>query len=80
MTFCVLMAVVQNRFGIYPLVEGPLGHINPKTILNKALRRCHKASWQWHTDLRRCHKALRQLAQRFSAMLIAAKAQNTLPK
>ena len=26
-----LMAVVQNRFGIYPLVEGPARHVHPKT-------------------------------------------------
>ena len=26
-----LVAVVQNRFGIYPLVEGPARHVHPKT-------------------------------------------------
>ena len=28
---CALMAVVQNRFGIYPLIEGPARHVHPKT-------------------------------------------------
>ena len=31
MHFCVLMAVVQNRFGMNPLVEGPGRHVHPKT-------------------------------------------------
>ena len=29
--FCALIAVVQNRFGIYPLVEGPGRPVYPKT-------------------------------------------------
>ena len=29
--FWALRAVVQNRFGIYPLVEGPARHVHPKT-------------------------------------------------
>ena len=31
MPFCALMAVIQNRFGIYPLVEGPGRQVHPKT-------------------------------------------------
>ena len=31
MPICALMAVVQNRFGIHPLVEGPARHVHPKT-------------------------------------------------
>ena len=31
MPLCALRAVVQNRFGIYPLVEGPGRQVHPKT-------------------------------------------------
>ena len=31
MPFCAHKAVVQKRFGIYPLVEGPGRHVHPKT-------------------------------------------------
>ena len=61
-----LMAVVQNRFGIYPLVEGPARHVHPKTTTF-----CLVLGFTPSGRPSRAHQSQNDLEQLYSGTLVA---------
>ena len=61
-----LMAVVQNRFGIYPLVEGPARHVHPKTTTF-----CLVLGFTPSGRPSRAHQSQNDLGQLYSATSVA---------
>ena len=66
MPFCALMAVVQNRFGIYPLVEGPGRHVHPKTTTF-----CLVLGFTPSREACRAHQSQNDLEQLYSGPFVA---------
>ena len=64
MPFCALMAVVPNRFGIYPLVEGRRRQVHPKTTTF-----CLVLGFTPSGRPSRAHQSQNDLEQRFSTAL-----------
>ena len=61
-----LMAVVQNRFGIYPLVEGPARHVHPKTTTF-----CPVLGFTPSGRPSRAHQSQNDLGQLYSGLSVA---------
>ena len=61
-----LLAVVQNRFGIYPLVEGLGRHVHPKTTTF-----CPVLGFTPSRQPSRAHQSQNDLEQLYSAPFVA---------
>ena len=61
-----LMAVVQNRFEIYPLVEGPAGQVHPKTTTF-----CPVLGFTPSIQPSRAHQSQNDLGQLYSGPSVA---------
>ena len=66
MHFCVLMAVVQNRFGMNPLVEGPGRQVHPKTTTF-----CLVLGFTLSRQSSRAHQSQNDFEQRYSGPSMA---------